>query len=64
VERARQKDGHMTASQEKQTESTQKSIPAPSTEKKPDKRGPAKAAPATRQSGVTKPQGHDIENPS
>jgi hypothetical protein len=64
LERARQKDGHMTASQEKQSESKQKSVPTPSTEKKTDKHGPAKAAPATRQSGVTKPQGHDIENPS
>jgi hypothetical protein len=54
----------MTASQEKQPESKQKSVPTPSTEKKTDKHGPAKAAPARRESGVTKPQGHDIENPS
>jgi hypothetical protein len=54
----------MTASQEKQSESKQKSDPSLPTDKKTDKHGPAKAARATRESGVTKPQGHDIENPS
>ncbi len=54
----------MTASQEKQSEAKQKSDPTPSTGKKTDKHGPAKAASATRESGVTQPQGNDIENPT
>ena len=54
----------MTANQEKQSEIKAEVGSYPAREKKTDKHGPAKAAPATRESGVTEPQGHDIENPS